>query len=256
MAAPARAAETDTAPASYGHRSQAIVAGGFLFTGGQIGVPLERSGPRDQYVAGGSLDEQLQLCLQHMEAITIAVGGDRSQVVEIAAFVAQPDGRPHVDHALMSFLGGAPPLVHYQEVADVALHGLVEMDWVACLDDAMSLSDAALIIKPLGRLDTGSDVVKSGPFLITNAVMGHGEDMTAASEDAFEQVLGRLAPFGAGLDNILKMVVYVDEFDRYPDFNVVTQRLFTNPPLPTRSVIVAPAVTGTAAVRIDLVVEP
>lgn len=256
MSAPARAAETDTAPPSYGHRSQAIVAAGFLFTGGQIGVPLERSGPRDEYVAAGSLDEQLQLCLQHMEAITIAVGGDRSRVVEVAAFVAQPESRSHVDRALVTFLDAMPPLVHYQEVADVALHGLVEMDWVACLDDSMSLADAARIIGPLGRIDTGAEVIESGPFLITNAVMGHGVDMTAASEDAFAQVEARLAPFGAGLDNILKMVVYVDEFDRYPDFNVVTQRLFTNPPLPTRSVIVAPAVTGTAAVRIDLVVQP
>ena len=45
MRAAPRAAETDTAPASYGHRSQAIVAGDLLFTGGQIGAPMHRSQP-------------------------------------------------------------------------------------------------------------------------------------------------------------------------------------------------------------------
>ena len=251
-----RAAETDAAPPSYGHRSQAIVAGGFLFTGGQIGVPLERPERRDDYHAEGSLDEQLQLCLQHMDAITVAAGGSRSQVVEVAAFVAQSGGREHVDNALRSYLGVLPPLVRYQEVTDVALHGLVEMDWVACLDDSLSLEQAAEIIHPLGSSTTGSGVVRSGPFLMTNQVLGRGVDMTDASENAFAQIATRLSAYGAGLDDILKMVVYVDEFDRYPEFNAVTQRLFTRPPLPTRSVIVAPEVTDGAAVRIDVVAQP
>ena len=252
----ARAAETDTAPPSYGHRSQAIVADGFLFTGGQIGVPLHRPGNRDLYHAEGTLAEQVSLCLQHMEAITSAVGGRRDQVVEVAAFVARPDGRATVDEALAHFFGDVRPVLHFQEVADVALHGLLEMDWIAYLDDALTPAEAADVVAPLGSLETGDEVVRTGPFLMINGVLGHGDDMTAASEDVFNQIASRLEPFEVGLEQVIKMTVYVDEFDRYPEFNVVTQRLFVNSPLPTRSVIVAPAITGRAGVRIDVVVQP
>ena len=51
------------------------------------------------------------------------------------------------------------------------------------------------------------------------------------------------------------MTVYIDEFDNYPQFNAVTQRLFTVPPVPTRSVVVSPETTGDAAIRIDLVAQ-
>ena len=252
----ARAAETDAAPPSYGHRSQAIVASGFLFTGGQIGVPLDRPGNRDLFHAEGTLDEQVALCLQHMEAITLAVEGRRDQVIEVAAFVARPDARAAVDRALTAFFAGNPPVLHFQEVADVALHGLVEMDWIAYLDDAITTAEAADVLAPLGSLAFAGEVIRTGPFLMINGVLGHGDDMTAASEDAFGQITATLESFGAGLDQIIKMTVYVDEFDRYPDFNAVTQRLFSRPPLPTRSVIVAPAITGPAGVRIDVVVQP
>lgn len=252
-----RAAETDTAPPSYGHRSQAIIAGGYLFSGGQIGVPLHQNGRRpEDYVASGTLEEQLDSCLQHLDAVTIAAGSRRDRVVEVAAFVAAPNGRAHVDDALTRFLGELPPIVHYQEVEDVALHGLVELDWVVSLDESLETHAAADVIRPLGSSTTGDAVVTSGPFLFTNRVLGIGDDMTAASENAFEEISARLAPYGAGLKEIVKMVVYIDAFDRYPEFNAVTQRLLTVEPLPTRSVIVAPIVTGPAAVRIDLVAQP
>jgi enamine deaminase RidA (YjgF/YER057c/UK114 family) len=79
--------------------------------------------------------------------------------------------------------------------------------------------------------------------------------MTAASEDAFAQIANRLEPHGGTLRSVLKMTVYIDEFDNYPQFNAVTQRLLTIPPLPTRSVLVSPETTADAAIRIDILAQ-
>jgi enamine deaminase RidA (YjgF/YER057c/UK114 family) len=250
-----RAAETDTAPPSYGHRSQAIVASGYLFSGGQIGAPVERDLPPGEYVTAGTFEEQVASCLQHLDAITVAQDSIRDRVVELSAFVAQADRRALFDEVVAGFMY-PPPLIHYQEVTDVALHGLVELDWIVVVDDSIPMAEAIEVIRPLGSTSTGEEVVTSGPFLITNQVFGSGATMTDAARDVFDQIAARLEPFGAGIDSILKMVVYIDDFDRYPEFNAVTQQLLDTEPLPTRSVIVAPAITGSAAVRIDLVAQP
>ena len=251
-----RAAETDTAPASYGHRSQAIVASDYLFTGGQIGAPLRQGNGHPDHAAEGSFEEQVAICLEHLDAITTAQGSSRLRVVELAAFVAEPDARHRLERVVNGFFGTAPPLLHYQEVSDVALHGLVELDWIVSLDDTIPIAEAAAVISALGSNTTDDAVVVSGPFLITNGVLGRGDTMTAAAKDAFAQVSQRLSTHGASLESVLKMTVYIDQFDRYPEFNAVTQRLLNARPLPTRSVVVSSAITGDAALRIDLVAQP
>jgi 2-iminobutanoate/2-iminopropanoate deaminase len=255
MSAAPRAAETDTAPASYGHRSQAIVAGGLLFTGGQIGAPMHRSHPRSDYVAEGTFEEQVITCLHHLDAITIAQGSTRDRVVVLDAFVAEPDARSRFERTIAQFFATPPPLVHYRQVSDVALHGLVELDWVVSLDNSQPLTQAATHIRLFGSDDTGDSVVAGETFLITNGVRGRGATMTAASEDAFAQIANRLEPHGGTLRSVLKMTVYIDEFDNYPQFNAVTQRLLTIPPLPTRSVLVSPETTADAAIRIDILAQ-
>jgi enamine deaminase RidA (YjgF/YER057c/UK114 family) len=203
----------------------------------------------------GDLEQQLGLCLDHLAALTNTAGGSSDRVVEIAAFVADPDGRASVEQVVGSRLGRLPPLLRFEPVKDVALHGLVELDWVVSLDDSIPIERAAEIIEPLGELAGGEDVIRRGPFAFLNGVYGAGADMTAASEDAFLQLSARLATVGAGIDQLIKMVVYIDSFERYPEFNAVTQRLLTSLPLPTRSVVVAPA-QAVGAIRIDAVAQP
>ena len=247
--------ETDAAPPSYGHRAQAVTAAGFLFTGGVIGVGHPDRAAEGAGRPAGDLAAQVALCLRHMDAVTTALGGERGRVVEVSAFVAQAGGQSVVAPAVREFLGAEPPLWHYQEVADVAGHGLIETDWIVALDRTVPLSEAVETIRPLGDLATGDQVVPSGPFAITNGVMGHGPTMAAATENAVEAMAARLGSVGATLDAIAKMVVYIDSFDRYPEFNSTTKRLLDLDPLPTRSVLVAPEVTGEAAVRVDLIAE-
>lgn len=250
-----RASESENAPPNYGHRSGAILAGGFLFSGGQVGSPLQRSASPEDYRVEGGLEHQLGLCLDHLTALTATAGGSADRVVEVAAFVADLGGRPIVEDVVAARLGRLPPLLRFEPVEDVALHGLVELDWVVSLDDTVPLERAAEIIEPLGDLASGQEVIRRGPFAFLNGVYGAGADMAAASEDAFLQLSDRLAGIGAGLDQVIKMVVYIDSFERYPEFNAVTQRLFTALPLPTRSVVVAPA-QAVGAIRIDAVAQP
>jgi enamine deaminase RidA (YjgF/YER057c/UK114 family) len=209
----------------------------------------------EDYRVQGDLEQQLGLCLDHLAAVTATAGGSSDRVVELAAFVTDADGRAIVDTVVSSRLGRLPPLLRFEPVVDVALHGLVELDWVVSLDEAVPLELAAEIIEPLGDLAGGADVIRRGPFAFLNGVYGAGDDMTAASEDAFRQLSERLATVDSGLDDVIKMVVYIDSFDRYPEFNAVTQRLFTSLPLPTRSVVVAPA-QAIGAIRIDAVAQP
>ena len=250
-----KAFETNVAPPSYGHRAQAVTAGGFLFTGGVIGVPFDEAAPGGERQLPDDLATQVGLCLRHMDAVTDAIGGEGGRVVEVSAFVAGPDGRQQVEASLREFLGQAPPLLHYQAVEDVAMHGLIEADWIVVMDPAISLPEAVDMIRPLGDLGTGEQVVTTGRFAITNGVFGHGPTMTEATENAIGTIAARLSTVGLGLDSIAKMVVYIDAFDRYPEFNDVTKQLLDLKPLPTRSVLVAPQVTGAAAVRIDLIAE-
>jgi enamine deaminase RidA (YjgF/YER057c/UK114 family) len=49
------------------------------------------------------------------------------------------------------------------------------------------------------------------------------------------------------------MAVYIADFDSYPQFNDVTKEVFHDMIPPARSVVVAPALTGAALLRLDLI---
>lgn len=251
---PARAVETSNAPPSIGHRSQAVLAGGLLFTGGQIGAPLHPPDGEERRPLG-SLAQQVQVCLEHLDAVTIAAGSSRQRVAELSAFVVGPDRSSEVRSVASRFLGVDPPLFNYETVEDLALHGLVELDWIACVADDVEPEGAAALLRPLGDADTGTEVVPSGPFLITNAVTGDGPDLGTATHDVFAKVAKRLAGAGAGLEDIVKMTVFIADYVSYQQFNGATRELLKGQPLPTRSVTTARRLTGDAWVRVDVLAQ-
>lgn len=245
----ARRIETDNAPPSFGHRSQAVAFGPYLFTGGQVGAPLNRDDD-DETGIQGSLEQQVGHCLNHLQAVTDSLSAQLT-VVEVAAFVAQPDSRASVAEQTREFLGYEVGLFVYEEVETVALHGLIEMDWVAVASDQEENAEA--VLKELsGQGDQSSEILRD-PFLALNGLYGHGENLGEASVAVFESASRRLEAHGLSLDDILKMTVFIDEFDTYAQFNDVTKDLFHAEVLPTRSVLVAPEVTRDGRIRIDLV---
>lgn len=247
-AAPRRRHETDDAPPSTGFRSQALATGGFLFTGGQIGAPY-RPGEPIRALAS-TFEGQVDAALGHLLAVTRAAGARADRVVELSAFTTVPNGEAVVRERFHALLGYDVPLLNHVAVADCAMHGDVELDWAVLLDDGADPLTAAATLKPFMHGATDR-VERSGPFLVRNGATGAGPGMTEQSEALLDGLAADLAPFGSSLADLAKLTVYIQAFDAYPDFNDVTKRRFADFVPPTRSVVVAPSITGAALVRVD-----
>jgi enamine deaminase RidA (YjgF/YER057c/UK114 family) len=241
--------ETDEAPPSTGFRSQALGTAGFLFTGGQIGAPYTK-GEAVRELAP-TFEGQVDAALTHLAAITREAGARLHRVVELSAFTTVPGGERIVRDRVAAVLGYEPLLVNHVTVDDCAMHGDVELDWAVLTDDALSLEEGAALLRPYMHGPAG-EVLRSGPFLVLNGASAAGEGMRAQSEALLDLIEERLRPHGAGLADLAKLTVFISAFDIYPEFNEVTTRRFADITPPTRSVIVAPEVTGDALLRIDV----
>lgn len=241
--------ETEAAPPSTGFRSQGLLAGGILFTGGQIGAAMPEPGIlRDPCE---EMDEAVRLTLGHLEQVTLAAGLTRGDVFEVSAFPKITGKRDEIYTQVVAFLGYEPQLFNFHEVSDVAAHALLEMDWMAVADKDLSLKAAAGLLRPLGKGPAG-ERIESGPFLIWNRLKGFGADLAEASAALLDDIERRLQEGGGKLDDLVKLTVYMYAFDPYPQFNEATMRRFAAIIPPTRSVLVAPAVSGKAKICMDV----
>jgi enamine deaminase RidA (YjgF/YER057c/UK114 family) len=241
-----RRIETDRVPPSTGFRSQGMIAAGLLFTGGQIGAPLHQDGSVREPAA--TLEEQVALCLRHLDTLTLVAGTSKERVVEVSAFVVPPGKQEHVRAQTRAFIGRQVPLFNGLDVGDVALHGLIEMDWIAAMPDGPAVDRAATWLAPLGH---GEAVEKGGPFVMLNGLSAPGVSMREQSENLLAKASELLQREGSALEQLVKMTVYIAAFDLYPDFNEVTKARFASFMPPTRSVVVAPNMTKEALLRID-----
>ncbi len=74
---------TPNAPAAIGPYSQAISAGGFLFTSGQVALM-----PGTGEIAGATIEEQAHRCCQNLKAVLEANGLGFEDVVKTTCFLA------------------------------------------------------------------------------------------------------------------------------------------------------------------------
>lgn len=239
--------ETDTVPPSTGFRSQAIIAGGFLFTGGMIGAPLTSEG--EVRAPAPTLAEQTDVCLGHLAQVTRVAGAGAEQVVELSAFYTPADGEAVVRSRVERFLGGLPPLFNPRRVSDVALHAFLELDWIATIDPSRSLVEAADILRPFGH---GDEMVRSGPFVILNGLTAPGATLGEQSFNLLAEADRQLRGVGSSIERLVKLTVFVADFETYPQFNDATKQVFASFTPPTRSVLVAPHITGPALLKVDL----
>jgi 2-iminobutanoate/2-iminopropanoate deaminase len=237
--------ETDLAPPSTGFRSQAMVAGGLLFTGGMIGMPYLTNGEERE---PATLEEQVHLCLRHLEQVSLAGGAPATNVVEVSAFLVPPSAPAAVEEQIAGFLGHRPPLINTRMVEDVAMHGLLELDWIARVDNDLSQAQAAEWLKPLGHTP---GLHGCGPFVALNGVHAAGATLEEQSYAVLREAAASLGAVGSGFDHLVKMTVYIAAFNDYPQFDGATRGVFGNLLPPTRSVVVAPAITGAALLRVD-----
>ena len=74
---------TEKAPAAIGPYSQAVVAGGVLYTSGQIPV-----NPETNAIAGNTIEEQAEQVMKNLGAVLAEAGTTFEKVVKTTCFIA------------------------------------------------------------------------------------------------------------------------------------------------------------------------
>ena len=117
---------TDKAPGAIGPYSQANVAGGFLFTAGQI--PLD---PQTMAIVGVTAAEQAQQALLNAKAIVEAGGMTLDNVVKVTVFIRDMGEFANINQVYATFFSDNPPARSVVEVSRLPKDVLVEIEMVA-----------------------------------------------------------------------------------------------------------------------------
>ena len=87
-----RMVESDAAPAAIGPYSQGIIAGGFLYTAGQI--PLD---PVTKQVVQGDIVAQTRRVLDNLQAVLAAAGASWKDVVKTTVYLQEMGDFPRMN---------------------------------------------------------------------------------------------------------------------------------------------------------------
>ncbi len=127
---PVKILSTDAAPAAIGPYSQATIAGGFLFTAGQI--PLD---PASGEVVAGDVEPQTRQVLTNLAAILAKAGVGWSDVVKTTVFLQDMADFPRFNAIYAATLGEARPARSTVQVAALPRGVVVEVELIARLKE-------------------------------------------------------------------------------------------------------------------------
>ncbi|MDD3927698.1 MAG: RidA family protein [bacterium] len=116
------------APAPIGPYSQAVKAGGFLWTSGQIALDPATG----EMVSGGVAEQTEQVC-RNLTAVLEAAGVETEAVVKTTIFLLDMAAFPAVNEVYGRFFGAAAPARSTVGVASLPKGALVEIEAVARL---------------------------------------------------------------------------------------------------------------------------
>lgn len=119
---------TDQAPAAIGPYSQATIAGGFLFSAGQI--PLD---PATGELVTGDIVEQARQVLHNLQGVLHAAGCTWQHVVKTTVFLQDMADFPRVNEVYATVLGDARPARSTVQVAALPRGVAVEIELIARL---------------------------------------------------------------------------------------------------------------------------
>ena len=128
---PVEPIRTDGAPAAIGPYSQGVIAGGLLFTAGQIALD-----PLTGAVVEGGIVAQTERVLANLSAVLAAAGAGWPDVVKTTVYVADLLDFPVVNEIYGRVLGEARPARSTVQVAQLPRGALVEIDAVAAITPA------------------------------------------------------------------------------------------------------------------------
>ena len=120
--------QTSHAPAAIGPYSQGIVAGGFLFTAGQIALD-----PATGLIVDGDVVAQAERVLRNLLAVVEAAGATWRDVVKTTVYLANMADFPRVNDVYARALGDARPARSTVQVSGLPKGALVEIDAIVAL---------------------------------------------------------------------------------------------------------------------------
>ncbi|HVH39650.1 MAG TPA: RidA family protein [Gemmatimonadaceae bacterium] len=116
----------DGAPAAIGPYAQATVAGGFLFTAGQI--PLD---PKSMEVVAGDIEPQTRQVMANLGAVLAKAGLGWGDVVKTTVFLQDMADFPRFNEIYAAALGDARPARSTVQVAALPRGVIVEVELIA-----------------------------------------------------------------------------------------------------------------------------
>jgi len=123
-----RIVHTEQAPAAIGPYSQAIVAGNFLFTAGQIALD-----PATGQIVQGDVTVQTERVMKNLTAVLESAGARWNQVVKTTVYLQDMTDFPRVNEVYGRMIGDARPARSTVQVAGLPRGVLVEIDAVAVM---------------------------------------------------------------------------------------------------------------------------
>jgi len=117
---------TEKAPEAVGPYSQAIVAGGLVFTAGQLGIV-----PSTKQLAGLDVEAQTRQALENIQAVLEAAGSCLEHVVKVTVFLQDMAEFARMNAVYAEFFPSAAPARSTVQAAALPLGGRVEIDVIA-----------------------------------------------------------------------------------------------------------------------------
>ena len=121
-----RIVHTENAPAAIGPYSQAVVAGNFLFTAGQIALD-----PATGQIMQGDVSAQTERVMSNLAAVLENAGASWSDVVKTTVYLQDMADFPRVNDVYGRVMGEARPARSTVQVAGLPRGVLVEIDVIA-----------------------------------------------------------------------------------------------------------------------------
>ena len=121
-----RIVHTEDAPAAIGPYSQAVVAGNFLFTAGQIAID-----PATGQIVQGDVTAQTERVMRNLAAVLENAGATWADVVKTTVYLQDMADFPRVNEVYGRVMGDARPARSTVQVAGLPRGVLVEIDAIA-----------------------------------------------------------------------------------------------------------------------------
>jgi 2-iminobutanoate/2-iminopropanoate deaminase len=116
---------SEAAPPAIGPYSQAILAGGFIFTSGQL--PLDREGK----LIEGDILAQARQCLENLKAILEAAGARLEDLVKVTVYVTDLRDFAAINEVYARYFPKEPPARSFVQVAALPKGAGIELEGIA-----------------------------------------------------------------------------------------------------------------------------